>query len=198
MTTNDPDAIRRDIERTRADVSQDVNALADEAKPGNVVRRQVEDVKDSARNLKDRVFGSADDDPYDSGTDLRERAQQVGADARDAVQDAPRQLKQRTRGNPLAAGLIAFGIGALIGGMVPSSRKEQQLASDLKDRAQPLVDLAKESAKEAAESLQPQAQEAVETVRQSAMDSAQTVREEGQAQASDVRDQASTARDELR
>ena len=29
---NDPDAIRRDIERTRSDLSHDVNALADEAK----------------------------------------------------------------------------------------------------------------------------------------------------------------------
>lgn len=196
MTTNDPDAIRRDIERTRADLSQDVNALADEAKPGNVVRRQVEDVKDGARNLKDRVFGSSDDS-YDTGTDLRERAQQVGSDARDVVQDAPRQLKQRTRGNPLAAGLIAFGIGALIGGMIPASRKEQQLAADLKDRAEPLVESAKETAKEAAEALQPQAQEAVETVRQSAVDSAQTVRDEGQAQATDVKDQAGAAREEL-
>lgn len=202
-TNNDPDEIRRDIERTRANLSTDVNALADEAKPGNVVKRQVEGVKESAQNLKERVFGS-DDDPYDlysgpSATErAQDRAQELGADARQAVQQAPRQLKQRTRGNPLAAGLIAFGAGALLGSLIPTSRKEQQLAADLKDKAQPLVDSAQAAAKDAAENLKPQAQEAVQNVKASATESAQIVTEDGKAQAQDVQSHATGAAQDVR
>ncbi|MGJ3510003.1 DUF3618 domain-containing protein [Enemella sp. A6] len=205
MTSNDPDAIRREIEQTRAHLSQDVNALADEAKPGNVVKRQVEGVKESAQGIKERIFGSADDDryapydqPYGHEPSVGDRVQQFGTDARDTVQDAPRQLKQRTRGNPLAAGLIAFGIGALIGGLMPTTRKEQELAADLKDRAQPLMDQAQDAAKQAAENLKPQAQQAVQTVKESATDSAQVVADEGKVHAEDVRDHAQSSAEDVR
>lgn len=196
---NDPDAIRRDIERTRSDLSHDVNALADEANPGNVVRRQVEGVKDSAQNLKERVFGSSDD-PYElyGEPSARDRAAQVGQDARQAVQGAPRQLKQRTRGNPLAAGLIAFGAGALLGSLIPTTRREQQLATDLKDKAQPLVDQAQAAAKEAAEHLRPQAEQAVANVKESATESAQFVANEGSLQAQGVKDHAATSAQDVR
>lgn len=201
MTThNDPEEIRRDIERTRAHLSQDVNALADEAKPGNVVRRQVEGVKEGAQNLKERVFGSSDDDAYDygSGPSAMDRAQQWGDDARESVQQAPRRIKQRARGNPLAAGLIAFGAGALIGSLIPATRREQELAADLKDRAQPAVESVQSAAKEAAEHLKPEAQQAVQNVRESATESAQHVAEEGKSQAQDVRDHAASSADDVR
>lgn len=203
MTThNDPEEIRRDIERTRAHLSQDVNALADEAKPGNVVRRQVEGVKEGAQSLKERVFGSPDDDPYghgySSGPSAMDRAQQLGEDARQTVQQAPRQLKQRTRGNPLAAGLIAFGAGALIGSLIPATRREQQLATDLKDRAQPAVDAVQSAAREAAEQLKPEAQQAMANVKESATQSAQFVADEGKYHAQDVRDHAASSADDVR
>ncbi|WP_432557700.1 DUF3618 domain-containing protein [Granulicoccus sp. GXG6511] len=203
MTThNDPDDIRRDIERTRAHLSQDVNALADEAKPGNVVRRQVEGVKEGAQNLKERVFGSPDEDvygyPHQSGPSALDRAQQFGDDARQTVQDAPRQLKRRARGNPLAAGLIAFGAGALLGSLIPTSQREQQLASDLKDRAQPAVDAVQAAAKDAAEHLKPEAQQAAQSVKESATQSAQFVADEGRVQAQDVRDHAATSAQDVR
>lgn len=207
MTThNDPDEIRRDIERTRAHLSQDVNALADEAQPGNVVRRQVEGVKEGAQNLKERVFGSPDDDSYDyapsSGPSAMDRAQQLGQDARHSAQQAPQQLKRRTRGNPLAAGLIAFGAGALLGSLIPATRREQQLATDLKDRAQPAVEAvqsaAKEAAQESAERLKPEAQQAAQNVKQSATDSAQFVADEGRSQAQDVRDHATSSAQDVR
>jgi len=59
--STDPDQIRREIDATREDLSDNVNALADSIKPGNVARRQVDKVKDGASNLKDRVMGAADD-----------------------------------------------------------------------------------------------------------------------------------------
>ena len=61
-TSNDPDEIRADIERTRAALSDDVDDLAESVKPKNVAGRQVGKVKEAASNIKDRVMGSDDDD----------------------------------------------------------------------------------------------------------------------------------------
>src|SRR5919199_3012292 len=61
--TNDPDQIRADIERTRQNLSSDVNALADEVNPKNIAQRQVDKVTSKVGGLKDRVMGS-NDDPY--------------------------------------------------------------------------------------------------------------------------------------
>jgi len=40
-TSNDPDEIRADIERTRATLSNDVDDLAESVKPKSVAQRQV-------------------------------------------------------------------------------------------------------------------------------------------------------------
>ncbi len=60
-TSNDPDEIRADIERTRAALSNDVDELAETVKPKNVAQRQVDKVKEAASNVKERVMGSNDD-----------------------------------------------------------------------------------------------------------------------------------------
>ena len=44
-TSSDPDEIRADIERTRAELSHNVDSLADTANPKNIADRQVDKVK---------------------------------------------------------------------------------------------------------------------------------------------------------
>lgn len=207
---SNPDEIRRDIERTRAELSENVNALGDGSNPGNIARNQVDKVKEGAHNLKERIFGS-EDDPYDEGSlgQAGDRVQQAVGDARQAIDEVPGQLKQRTRGNPLAAGLIAAGIGALIGGLIPASRKEQEYAEKLKDAAEPLVEEVKGMAVNAKDHLQPQAeqafaevkdtaQEGAEHVKADAQDAAETVSAEAQGAAEQVRQDAETAVDETK
>ena len=65
-TSNDPDEIRADIERTRGTLSNDVDDLAESVKPKSVARRQVDKVKDAVGSVKDRVMGSDEDDPSSS------------------------------------------------------------------------------------------------------------------------------------
>ena len=182
------DEIRSDIERTRAELSDNVNALSASANPGNIARGQVDKVKDQATQLKERIFG-APEDPWDDGAvgdarhavggavgDAKDAVGGVVADAKQAVNDAPRQLERQTRGNPLAAGLIALGVGALIGGLLPASRAEKDAARKIEDRAQPLVDEAKAMAAEARDHLQPAATEAMEQVKQVAGQAADQVK----------------------
>ncbi|HEX8488409.1 MAG TPA: DUF3618 domain-containing protein, partial [Propionibacteriaceae bacterium] len=60
MSTS-PEEIRAEIERTRANLSNDVDALADQANPKNIAKRKVESVKEAGVGLKDRIMGSAQD-----------------------------------------------------------------------------------------------------------------------------------------
>ena len=106
ITSNDPDEIRRQIDETRADLSANVDALGESVRPGNVARRQVDKVKGGITDIKDKVMGEADS----AGSSV---AGSVGS-AKDAVTSAPAAATRKTRGNPWAAGLIAFGAGALL------------------------------------------------------------------------------------
>ncbi len=211
-TSSNPDEIRAEIERTRARLSSDVDALADTANPKHIAGRQVDKIKGAARGVKERLMG-ADDDPYDSGTvggardALSDRVSTAGqgvADrasaAGDAVAAAPRRAKQKARGNPLAAGTIAFGVGLLISGLIPSSQKEQRAVSDLQRKVEPLKEKATEAAKEVAENLREPAQQAVESVKATATQAAQNVKDEGTTAKDDVQgqvqDSAQTVRQE--
>ncbi len=76
-TSNDPDEIRAEIERTRAALSDDVDALADTANPKNIARRQVDKAKGRLSDVKDRVMGVGDD--------VKERVMGTSENVRDRV-----------------------------------------------------------------------------------------------------------------
>lgn len=206
---NDPDQIRQDIERTRANLSYDVNALADEAHPKNIAQRQadkaVDGVRSGVRNLKERIMGTDDTQytynqynqaQYGNEPSVADKAreakgaagekldearfavQDAAGQARDAAQQAPAQVRQQVRGNPLAAGLVAFGIGSIIGSLFPATRYESQAADQLKEKAQPMVDEVKGMAQDAVEQVKPLAQDAADEVKQVAADAKDNVQEQ--------------------
>ncbi len=203
---SNPEDIRQEISRTRAELSENVNALGDSASPGNIARGQVDKVKQGAAGLKEKVFGSPDD-PYDDGLvgDARSglgnsdgSASGMTSDAKDAVSDAPRQVESRTQGNPIAAGLIAVGVGALIGGLIPASQKESEAAQRLKEAAQPLVDDAKQVAAEARDNLQPVVEDAVGSVKDRARDAGGNVEQEAVQAKDEVTQKAKSSADTVR
>ena len=224
-TSNDPDEIRADIERTRATLSNDVDDLAESVKPKSVAQRQVDKVKDAAGSLKDRVMGS-DDDDYSSSTvgdkayaakdavadrayaakdavadkayAARDTVSEKASDAADAVREAPTTLKRKTQGNPLAAGVIAFGLGMLVSSLIPSSEKERQAVSQLQDNLEPVKQKATEVAQDVGENLRPAAQEAAPSVKSTAQEGVENVKQEGQSAAQDVKDQAQDSKDTVR
>ena len=83
-----------------------------------------------------------------------------------AVQQAPQTIVRQTQGNPLAAGLIAFGVGWLVSSILPASEKEKQLAQQaetaISENKDALLAPAKQAAQEIGEQLKPAAQQAVE------------------------------------
>ena len=203
---SNPEDIREEIARTRAELSENVNALGDSASPSNIARGQVDKVKEGAESLKERIFG-APDDPRDDGMvgDARSAIDSVGdsasdvvSEAREAVSEAPQQVKSRTRGNPIAAGLIALGVGALIGGLIPASRKETEAAQQLKEAAEPLVEQVKQVAGEVKDNLQPVVQDAVGSVKDVAQDAGDSLKQDAQQAADEVKNKAADSADSVK
>jgi len=191
---SDPDQIRNEIEATRAELSGDVNALADSVKPGNVARRQADKVRSGVSSLKDNVMGTAED----IGHNVKDTASDLGQSASGAAGGTKSAVRQKARGNPLAAGLVAFAAGWLISSLIPASEAEQQGATALKEKAEPLTEQVTSAVKEVASNLQEPARDAVEQVKSSATDSAQTVKEEAQGAASDVKGSSQEAAGRVR
>ena len=72
MSETDPEVLRAEIARTRAELSDNVDALTETANPKNIADRQVNKVKSAARGVHEHLMG-APDDPDDAGT-LGDRA----------------------------------------------------------------------------------------------------------------------------
>jgi len=213
-TSSDPEEIRREIERTQANLSQDVDALTEKVTPSKIVERRVDRARDTAVRLKEKVMGS---NPMNSGHHISSgggvsgaasqaadrvsgtassaassvqgvastaagAVQDAASSAAGAVQEAPQAIRRQTRGNPLAAGLIAFGAGWLVSSLLPASRREQELADQAKQVSQEKVQpVLTQVAGEVKENLAGPAQDAVESVKSTAQDAKDTVAEEGRA-----------------
>lgn len=180
--SDDPDAIRADIEATRRNLSGDVDALADKVTPSKIAQRQTRRVKGAFHSISEKIMGTADD--------MTSRAGGAISNAGESVADAGRTVVHKAQGNPLAVGLIAFGVGALVASLIPPSRKEQELASGVKDAAQPLLQEAAEVGKQMASDLKEPAQEAMQSVKETAQEGVATVKDEATDRASDVADEA--------
>jgi len=215
-----PDELKADIEQTRANLARNTDLLADKVRPSSVIHRRTEAVKGGFTSLKDRVMGGGSDMASDFGdrassmgssvsgkasdvaSSASDTASNVASTVSDAASRAPQQLRRQTQGSPLGAGLIAFGAGLLVAGLIPASEREQQAATQLKERAEPVLDRVKEEAKSGAgelkEQLAPQAQQAVEAVKQTASDAAQQTADDAKGAAADVRGSATDAVQDVR
>jgi gas vesicle protein len=180
-----PDAIRADIERTREDLGLDVDALADKVSPSKIVDRQMGRVRGVFGSVRERVMGAADD----AGSSLSGAGSHMG--------DMKDRAVAKAEGNPMAVGLIAFGAGLLLASLFPASSKEKDLAADVKDQVQPLVDEVTDAAKEVGEHLKEPVKASVASVQESAQDSVAAVKDEAQTAAGEVKDQAQHSRENL-
>lgn len=202
--TSDTEHLRRQIEGTRRELSADVNALTEKVTPGRVVRRRVDRARGSLSNLKDRIMGSAHsttDSMSSAASGTTDKVGEFASSTADTVREAPRAVRRQTEGNPLAAGLVAFGAGWLVASLIPASRKEQELAVQAKDMAaehlQPVAQQVREAATEVKDNLREPAQHAVESVRSTAGDATDTVVDESRSATQHVTERAGQAKQNL-
>src|SRR3546814_4003613 len=130
--SDSPEAILANSDRTRRELGLDVHALAAKVTPSKIAQRQTDKIKGAFGSVRERIMGSADD--------VTSSVQGAGSSAASGVSDAGHRLAAKAEGNPLAVGLIAFGVGLVVASLIPASEKEKQVAGAVKEQAQPLVD----------------------------------------------------------
>jgi ElaB/YqjD/DUF883 family membrane-anchored ribosome-binding protein len=171
----DPDAIRQDIEQTRTELSETVEAVGYKA---DVPSRAKDAVSDKVENMKSKV----------SDTATRAKEAVVGTASRAGEASPSRgQVKQKTRRaaglareNPLGLAIGATAIGFLAGLVVPSTRVEDEKLGRVSDQ---VMDKVKETGQEALDRGKQVAQEVASTA-------ADTAKEKTQEQGQDLADSA--------
>lgn len=199
--TSDPDQIRRDIEATRRDLATDVDTLHEKVSPSAIADRKMASAKGAVTSMKDKVMGSASSTGETAGDGMSAVGDRMSSVASTAG-STPSMARDRARGNPMAAGVIAFGAGWLISSLLPASEKEKQVARQAKDKVSEHSDTltapAKDAAQTMAENLKEPAQHAAESVKSTATDAAGTVQDTAKSAKDDVAGQAKGSTDQGR
>ena len=193
----DPDAIRQEIEQTRAEMSETVGAVGYKA---DVPSRAKEAVSEKGESVKSKV----------SDTATRAKEAVVGTTSRagdsvsgvtSRVSDATPskgQVKQQTRRvagmakeNPLGLAIGATALGFLAGLAVPSTRVEDEKLGPVADQVK---DKVKETGQEALDRGRQVAQEvastAADTAKERTQEHGQELADSARQSAQDVRSQA--------
>jgi ElaB/YqjD/DUF883 family membrane-anchored ribosome-binding protein len=195
---NNTDQLRREIENTRADLGDTLDAIGDRVSPGRMIERRKNRIASGVRSVRDRVMGTA----ADAGQTLGDAGRAVTDTAGDAVgslRETPEALRHQAQGSPLAAGAVAFGFGVLAASMVPPSQREKEATEQLLDRAgEPLRDELKQAGQEIAEHLKEPAREALDEVRQTAVDGRDAVAETSRQALGEAQDMVRNEADEIR
>jgi hypothetical protein len=179
-------------------MGETLEAIGDRLSPDRMMERRKAAVMIRLQRIRESVMGSPDyDEPANQG--LRDRASDMASSAGDAargaadrIQHAPDRLAEQTRGNPLAAGLIAFGAGMLVATAFPRTRAEERVV----DSATPALETAKqelrEGGRELAAGAKEHAQEAAHNVSESASQATREVADHAKTSAEKVKDQANS------
>lgn len=194
-------ALRAQLDDQRARIGHTVDQIEDRVRPGRIVRRKRTQMRDRMTDWKDRMMGNDEPDYpgrgpnqdwYGGSAGGHEHGNGHGrlADASGAVRDqassmastvsdTPEMVRRRTRGNPLAPGLIAFGAGLLVAAVVPESRREQRAVRRIQPELEGAAARVAETGRELAHDMEEPAKEAVTSVKEHASSAASDVVDDG-------------------
>jgi gas vesicle protein len=156
----DPDAIRQEIEQTRSQMGETVEAIGYKT---DVKARARDSVNEKTGAVKDRVnsvMGRASDSTP-SGEDVKQGAKQAVSTAQE---------------NPLGLALGAVAVGFVAGMLVPSTNVENE-------KIGPVADQVKDKVRETGQEALDHGKQVAQEVAQSAQE---TVKESGQAHAQEL------------
>ncbi|WP_328369656.1 DUF3618 domain-containing protein [Micromonospora zamorensis] len=196
--SSDPDRIRREIETTRTELSYDVDALTDKVNPRRIAGYRAGQARDAFTRAKEKMMGSSSH----MGQETGQRVSHAAGSVRDETRSLGQQSRERAQGNPMAAGLVAFGVGLLAASLIPPSGRERQLAGRARDmvseHSDQLRDQASQVGHQVQDNLREPAQQAAQSVRTSAQHGMSAVGDQGRSAARQVQGEAHAAADDLR
>lgn len=175
--------LRSEIEGTRDHLGATMVAIEEHVSPRAMVQRRRSAMAERWSAMREAVMGKAHD---------------VSSTAAGAAHEAPSAAVQQAQGNPLVAGLVAFGAGLLAATVLPTSRTEEQAATKLAERAQPLAEEAKQVAGEVASSVREEGAQHAEQLRQEASQAAGEVAGTARSAGEDTRQAGADAARDVR
>jgi ElaB/YqjD/DUF883 family membrane-anchored ribosome-binding protein len=163
----EPDRIRAEIEQTRADMSETVDALGYKADVKSRAKENLQGKKTSAKEsvmgVKDRLVGGTPD----SG-EVKHKAKKAASVAQE---------------NPLGLAIGSIAVGFIAGMLIPSTRVEDEKIGSVADDVKAKV---KETGSEALEHGTQVAQDVAQTAKESGQEHAQQVKDSAEQSAQDV------------
>lgn len=192
--------LRSEIAQQRIDLTRDFEMIGDRVSPARIVERRTEAAKGRVRRMRDAVMGTADDVSGSAGSamgSLRDSAGEATGRVGEVVHQAPHQIEQGTRGNPLAAGMVAFGLGLLAATVLPSTRKERQLARQVQPQLEQVAQAAADTGRQVAQDMQPAVQQAGTELADAAKGAASEVQQSAQQHAGSMAETARSAGHEV-
>ena len=191
----EPDRIRAEIEATRAEMSETVDALGYKADVKSRAKESIQEKKDSAKESIVGATQSVKEKIVGAGSSVGDSVSSVGGSVSDRTPDAEQVKHQAKRAvgvaqsNPLGLAIGSVAVGFIAGMLIPSTRVEDEklgpVADDVKERAKQTGQEALEHGKQVA---QDAAQSAQETVKESGQEHAQQVRDSAQDHAQEVQE----------
>jgi hypothetical protein len=193
----DPDRIRAQIEQTRAEMEDTVDALGYKADVKTRAKESLQDTRDSAkesvmgatRSVREKLVG-AKDSVSDTAGGATARVGDATPD-REQIKHQARQAKGLAQENPIGLALGAVAVGFVAGLLVPATRIEDEKLGEVSDQ---VIEKAKETGQEALEHgkqvAQETAQSAQETFKESAQQHGEDVKASAQENAQQAKQQA--------
>jgi hypothetical protein len=179
----EPGQIRQEIENTRSQMGDTVDALAYKA---DVKTRMKESIADKRDRFKSQIQGTS----HRVGAATPD-GQQVKAGARQAVGVAEE--------NPIGLALGGLAAGFLVGMMIPSSRIEDERLGPVADQVkETAVETGQEALERGREVAGQVAEQAVEGAKEVGHDAIETAKEAGQEQTEELKESARENAQEMR
>jgi hypothetical protein len=188
--------LRSDIAERRRNMTGTVDAIEDRVMPGRIIDRRKRATRQWWHDTRDRVMGTSGDTVQRTKGRMQDMAEDVEQVA-GKVTEAPAQLAEHTRGAPLIAGGIAFGIGALLAIVIPETDPERRAGEAIAPQLSAATDAVKDAGQQALETAKGAAQEAVGELKESAGEHAGQVADEAKDAGREMAGEAKRAGSEL-
>jgi len=180
--------LRSDIEQRRQNMSGTVDAIEDRVLPGRIIDRRKRAARTWIHDTRDRVMGqpSPVSDAKERITGVASTMGDTMEQATEKVAEVPAQLAEQTRGAPLIAGGIAFGIGVLLAIVIPETQPERRAVEAMAPQLGAATDAVKEAGQHTLETAKQAAQEAVGDLKETAAEHAGEVTDQAKEAGSEV------------
>lgn len=186
----DSEQLRAQIDQQRHAITDTVDQIENRVTPSHVVARRRNRMRRRMTDWTDKIMGNDHDDPRQrsssgAGSDrsvtdrARETTHEMRERSSEMIHEAPDMLRQRTKGNPLAVGLMAAGAGWLVASLLPESERESDLVHRMEPELEHAARAARGEADELVDDLREPAQEAAEHVKDRGREAAEHVKSEG-------------------